>query len=69
LLHKVTSTHQGFAFVEFRSEQDAEYAKLIMNMIKLYGKPIKVNNASSDKRTVDVGANLFIGGLADEVGD
>lgn len=30
-------------------------------MIKLYGKPIKVNKASQDKRIQDVGANLFIG--------
>lgn len=38
-----------------------------MNMIKLYGKPIRVNKASSDRRTADVGANLFIGNLDEEV--
>ena len=64
---KVTTTHQGYAFVEFRSEEDAEYAKLIMNMVKLFGKPIKVNNASNDRRQLDVGANLFIGGLDEAV--
>lgn len=36
-------------------------------MIKLYGKPIKVNKASQDKRIQDVGANLFIGNLDIEV--
>lgn len=36
-------------------------------MIKLYGKPIKVNKASQDKRTQDVGANVFIGNLDPEV--
>jgi splicing factor 3B subunit 4 len=36
-------------------------------MIKLYGKPIKVNKASQDKRAQDVGANLFIGNLDPEV--
>ena len=36
-------------------------------MIKLYGKPIKVNKASQDKRTQEVGANLFIGNLDAEV--
>jgi len=36
-------------------------------MIKLYGKPIKVNKASQDKRTHEVGANLFIGNLDGEV--
>ena len=32
-------------------------------MIKLYGKPIKVNKASQDKRTQEVGANVFVGNL------
>lgn len=36
-------------------------------MIKLYGKPIKVNKASQDKRAQDVGANLFIGNLDPQV--
>lgn len=45
------------------SEADAEYAVKIMNQIKLYGKPIRVNKASYDKKQVDVGANLFVGNL------
>lgn len=32
-------------------------------MIKLFGKPLRVNKASSDKKQVDVGANLFVGNL------
>ena len=36
-------------------------------MVKLFGKPIKVNKASQDKRTQEVGANLFIGNLDLEV--
>lgn len=36
-------------------------------MIKMFGKPIKVNKASQDKRTQDVGANLFIGNLDAQV--
>lgn len=39
----MTQTHQGFGFVEFISEEDAEYAARIMNQIRLYGKPIRVN--------------------------
>lgn len=35
--------HQGYGFVEFLGEEDADYAIKIMNMIKLYGKPIRVN--------------------------
>jgi splicing factor 3B subunit 4 len=39
-----------------------------MNMIKLYGKPIRVNKASGDsKKETDIGANLFIGNLDPEV--
>ena len=64
---KISNEHQGFGFVEFKSEEDADYSIKIMHMIKLYGKPIKVNKASQDKRAQDVGANLFIGNLEPEV--
>jgi splicing factor 3B subunit 4 len=64
---KVSGQIMGYGFVEFRSEEDAEYAMKVMNMVKLYGKPIKVNKASADKRQVDVGANIFIGNLDSEV--
>uniref|UniRef100_H2Z6U3 Splicing factor 3B subunit 4 n=1 Tax=Ciona savignyi TaxID=51511 RepID=H2Z6U3_CIOSA len=36
-------------------------------MIKLYGKPIRVNKASSHQKNLDVGANLFIGNLDPEI--
>ena len=64
---RISMSHQGFGFCEFIAEQDAEYAVKIMNQIKLYGKPIRVNKASYDKKQLDVGANLFIGSLDDEV--
>jgi splicing factor 3B subunit 4 len=88
---RVTQSHQGYGFVEFISEEDAEYAARIMNQVRLYGKPIRVNKvcfpvalsspvattpqlsthqqannpqASADKqKTVEVGADLFIGNL------
>ncbi|KAL9080282.1 MAG: hypothetical protein Q9157_000932 [Trypethelium eluteriae] len=61
---RVTQTHQGYGFVEFISEEDADYAAKIMNQIRLYGKPVRVNKASADKqKTVEVGAELFIGNL------
>ena len=61
---RVTMTHQGYGFVEFISEEDAEYAARIMNQVRLYGKPIRVNKASADKqKTVEVGAELFVGNL------
>lgn len=43
---RVTQSHQGYGFVEFLGEDDADYAIKIMNMIKLYGKPIRVNKVS-----------------------
>lgn len=39
----------------------------IMNMIKLFGKPIRVNKASSHRKNLDIGANIFIGNLDPEV--
>lgn len=64
---RVTQTHQGYGFVEFLSEDDADYAIKILNMIKLFGKPVRVNKASSHQKNLDVGANLFIGNLDPEI--
>eukprot|EP00928_Gymnodinium_smaydae_P027777 TRINITY_DN2136_c0_g1_i2.p1 TRINITY_DN2136_c0_g1~~TRINITY_DN2136_c0_g1_i2.p1 ORF type:complete len:279 (+),score=68.39 TRINITY_DN2136_c0_g1_i2:97-837(+) len=64
---KITNTHQGYGFVEFKNEEDADYAIKIMNMIRLFGKPIRCNKSSQDKKNHEVGANLFIGNLEAEV--
>jgi len=64
---QLTQQHMGYGFVEFQSEDDADYAIKIMNMIKLWGKPIRVNKAKRDGRNIDVGANLFIGNLDPDV--
>lgn len=64
---KVSGKHQGYGFIEFRTEEDAEYAMKVMNMIKLFGKPVKVNKASQDKKLLDVGANIFVGNLDPDV--
>lgn len=37
------------------------------NMVKLFGKPIRVNKAQRTARSSDVGANLFIGNLDPDV--
>lgn len=63
----ISNEHQGFAFIEFRNEEDAEYAIKIMHMIKLYNKPLKLNKATQDKRTQEIGANIFVGNLAEDV--
>lgn len=71
---RVTQSHQGFGFVEFRTPSDAEYAAAVMNGVKLYGKSLRVNKASADRRgggaggpngggTTDIGAELFVGNL------
>ncbi|KAJ3021019.1 Splicing factor 3B subunit 4 [Thoreauomyces humboldtii] len=64
---RVTQQHQGFGFVEYMTEEDTDYAIKIMNMIKLFGKPIRVNKATSDKKNLDVGASLFIGNLDPDI--
>ena len=47
----MTQSHQGFGFVEFSSEDDAEYAARIMNQVKLFGKAIRVNKVSLGEST------------------
>ncbi|OMJ09710.1 Splicing factor 3B subunit 4 [Smittium culicis] len=64
---RVTQMTQGYGFCEFQTEEDASYAVNIMNMVKLYGKPIRVNKALADKKPVDIGANLFISNLDPDI--
>ena len=65
---KVSGTYQGCGFIEFKTEQDADYAVKTMNTVRLFGKPMKVNKSViGDRKIMDVGANIFIGGLAEEV--
>lgn len=64
---KISAEHNGFGFVEFKAEEDADYAIKIMHMVKLFGKPIKVNKAAFNKQNQDVGANIFVGNLDPEV--
>ncbi|KAK9477511.1 hypothetical protein V1514DRAFT_308938 [Lipomyces japonicus] len=61
---RITQRHQGYGFCEFQAEQDADYASNVMNQIRLYGKPIRVNKASANRqRSLEVGAEIFIGNL------
>jgi len=63
---KVTQAHNGYGFVEFLDVIDADYAITILNMIKLYGRPLKVSKSSLNNKAElsrDVGANLFVGNL------
>lgn len=63
----MTNEHTGFGFVEFKNEEDAEYSIKLLHMIKLYNRPIKVNKASQDKKTQEIGANVFVGNLSNQV--
>ncbi|KAK9466444.1 hypothetical protein V1512DRAFT_168943 [Lipomyces arxii] len=61
---RITQQHQGYGFCEFQTELDADYAAKVMNQIRLMGKPIRVNKASANKqKTLDVGAEIFVGNL------
>ena len=40
-LHPTPCTLQGYGFVECLGEDDADYSIMIMNMIKLFGKPVR----------------------------
>lgn len=63
-LDRVSRTHQGYAFVEFINAEDADYAAKVMNGVKLYSRPLKVNKSNADKeKQADIGAELFIGNL------
>lgn len=63
---RVTQMHQNYGFCEYVSEDDADYATKILNQVKLFGKPLRINKATSDKKNLDVGASLFIGNLSPE---
>ncbi|KAI4551452.1 hypothetical protein MJT46_017704 [Ovis ammon polii x Ovis aries] len=69
LRDSVTGQRQGYSFVEFLSEKNADSAIKIMNMIKLYGKPTGVNKASAHNKNLDVGANIFIGNLDPKIAE
>lgn len=63
---KITQTHNGYAFCEFVDADTADYAVRITNMLKLYGKQLRVNKAAMDQKDQpDQGfsANLFVGNL------
>ena len=64
---KLTQMHMGFGFVEFKGEEDAQYAIKVLNMVKMFGKPIRVNQAARDQQVLEVGANIFVGNLDAEV--
>lgn len=61
---RITQTHQGYGFVEFVGEEDADYALKVMSGVRLFGKTLRLNKSSGERRNLEVGANLFVGNLA-----
>ncbi len=64
---RLTHSHQGYGFCEFATEADAEYAVKVLAGIKVFGKPVRVSKSAPDRKSLDVGANIFIGNLAPQV--
>ena len=65
---RVSGGSQGYGFIEFKSPKDAVYATKVLNMIKLYGKPIRVAPVNQgSEQDGDVGANIFVGNLDPDV--
>ena len=46
--------------MEMRSALDAEYACRTLGMLRLCGKPIRVDRSSSSKEQAGVGAKLYV---------
>ncbi|EAY12357.1 spliceosomal protein, putative [Trichomonas vaginalis G3] len=68
---RITNRMNGYAFVEFRTEQDCMYALSVMQGVKLFGVPLKLsaNSTPSTGDELDVGAKLYIGNLSQDVND
>jgi RNA recognition motif-containing protein len=63
---KLSGTHNGYGFVEFLDVMDADYAITILNMIKLFGRPIRVSKSALTDQPAgvkEIGAKLFVGNL------
>jgi len=60
---KLSGAHQGYGFVEFATAEDADYALRVLNMVKLFGRSIRLNRSAAHQDARDVGANLYIGNL------
>ena len=66
---KVNGRSQGFAFVEYKREEDATYASTLFAALSLCGKSLRVRKAGEGATDTDVGARLFVGNLDESVTD
>ena len=65
---KITAQSSNFAFVEFASPSDADYALRVLSSVRLFGKPLRLNRAAKDRQgDEEYHAKLFVGNLDAEV--
>ncbi|KAL0237306.1 hypothetical protein PCE1_000703 [Barthelona sp. PCE] len=63
----LTNEQKNIAFVQFASEEEAEYATNVMNGVHLFGKRVRVSRLSGNKKkTVEFGAKIVISNLTNE---
>ena len=64
---KITGEHQGYGFVELRSQIDVQYAINVLKDVWLFGRRIKLSFAQQKKQQQEIGAKVFISNLHQEV--
>jgi splicing factor 3B subunit 4 len=69
---RLTAANAGLAFVELKSVRDAEYCMRVLNMVKLYFKPLRVQKAKSAEGGSGsagrlINANVYVGNLGQSV--
>ena len=63
---KLSGTHNGYGFVEFLDVADADYAIAVLNMVRLFGRPLRVSKSALQDvngLSKEIGAKLFVGNL------
>lgn len=65
--NRITGAHFGYGFCEFQTQLDAYYCTKVLNAVQVYNKPLRISQSTVDRVSQDVGANLFIGNLVEEV--
>lgn len=66
---RITGRHYGYGFCEYATPWDAAYALKVLGMVRLFDKPLRLSQSSVDRRTADIGANLFVGNLSEDIDD
>ena len=70
IMDKVSGESTGTAYAEYKLEEDAAYATRILNMVKLFGKPLRITSAAGGDnggQLIDIGANVYVGNLDESV--